>query len=260
MSTKFGTTSSGGFTLVEVAIVIPIMVIIVIGMVSLMINLYYSNIASLVRNQTTGDIQTALRMIDSDVDVTKTLLVTTDANLSDPYGPDNNGTAWNMYGTNAGTQPVLLLRMYATTTNLYNPAKSLVYVNQSGCNPPASSGNTPLMTNVIYFVRGATLYRRVLTDTSKPTCGTPFQQQTCPADVSPKDPVCKVNDTMVLANVSSFQVDFRTVPGNTQLSLPTTQPTLDSAVGADVNITVTVPVNGSPSTFTGSIYTNKKNT
>jgi hypothetical protein len=235
------------------------LMIIAVTMTKLLVNLYITNYAALTRAQTTGDTQIALRTIDSDVTVAKTFLVTIDPTLSDPYGPDNNGTAWNTYTISANTQPVLILRKYATTANSHDPSKALVYINQNGCTAPGSDSNAPLMINVIYFVRGGNLYRRTLTDTSHSTCGTPFQLQSCPVDVAPRNAICKASDILVLSGVSGFQVGFKMLPGTTQLLLPTTQSALDAAVGAEETLQVTRTMDGQPSTFSDIIYSSKKN-
>lgn len=249
---------SAGFTVIEVLIIVPILALVVTGMVAFMVALLNSDSIAQVKLESTYDAQAALDIMDGDVNITKTFLLAPDTNMTDPYGPDNAGSAWTYTTNSDNTAPVLILRMYATTTNVQNSNKLPVYINQNGCSGSALTTNPAYTVNVIYFVRGGTLYRRVLTDTSQTLCSTPYQVQTCPPDApQPVNTICKGVDETVLTNVSDFRVQFW---DSGRRTLPMTQLGYDTVTSVDFYVTTTRQASGSTVVFGTDRFTTRRNT
>lgn len=237
-----GSASFAGFTLVEALIVMGAMLPIVFALGSFMIPLAQQASASQVKLRSYRDVASAQDAISRDIAVAKSFLLATDSGMSDPYGPDNAGTTWNSNPSGDGTTSTLILRMYATTASESNSTRQLVYRNVYGCGAGVLETNPPVTVNVIYFVRSASLYRRILTDGSLTTCASPYQQQTCPADVSrPWNPLCKDADQVLATGVSSFSAGFYVTNGGTGGTplAATTQQQLDVAEAVDVDLTLT---------------------
>ncbi len=229
------------------------------GLVAFLVNLLNANVLSNSQTTIAYDTQAAVDVIERDINISKTFLITKDSNFADAtYGSDNAGGAWNDNSTAANPQP-LILRMYATTTSVQNSNKAPVYVNLYGCTADLINSNPSLMVNVIYFVRSGNLYRRVLTDTSQATCSTPYQQQTCPTDGVAQNPaICKGNDALLLSNVTSFYHDFLN-PNWSISAARSTQSDIDSILSVNVAIRVTQNINGDPYFHWSQIFAKKLN-
>ena len=205
--------STAGFTLIEVAIVVPILALTVLSLLGALTAIIRTSAMSRSQINITYDLQTALDTIEDDVLLTSLLLPTIDSaaggviTVSDPYKPTSNGGTWSYLGDTSATR-TLILRRYATTTNSNASARQAVYLNANGCGPTTIYTNEALSVNIVYFVKNNNLYRRTLTDTSKSTCSTQYQKQSCP--VGSIDIKCKADDEMILANVTNFNITYLT--------------------------------------------------
>lgn len=203
-----------GFTLVELLVISPVLILMVTVMVGLLVNLTSDNLLSNGNIDIAADVNTALGEIEDDVTLSPRYLTTKDTAFSDPYGPDNSGAAWSYKGSSA-TSRVLITRTYATDTSPKDPSKKPVYISQYGCEDAVLPSNPVLETNVIYFVRNGTLYRRTLTDTSQTLCNPQWQRQTCPPEIASPQVICKAHDSILLTGVTDFTVQYYTNSGDT---------------------------------------------
>lgn len=195
-----------GFTLVEVVVITPVLIITAVILVSMLVSVLSQISIARVRTGAIYDNQAALDLIEKDLSVNALYLTTNDSGYSDSYGPDNAGAAWSYKGSSA-TSRVLLARSFATTLSPYNSSKAPVFINQLGCSTADLYYNQAYMVNLIYFVRGGTLYRRTLTNPSHTLCSTPYQQRSCPSDATWVSG-CSVEDTIIATNVQSFAVAY----------------------------------------------------
>ncbi len=254
--------ASAGFTLIEVLVISPILIISLSTIVVLLINLSASNLISNAEISLTSDTKTALSVIEDDIALTSLFLTTKDAAYSDPYGPNGAGAAWSYKGVSA-TSRVLVARTYATSTSVKNPNKTPVYIDLYGCDINSLTLNPALRTNSIYFVKDNNLYRRTLTDESQTLCNAQFQKQSCPADSGMTNPICKAIDTLLLSYVTNFSISYYTNSTDTTPIdvYPSNSPTiLDAAKTIDVNITASRTVAGEIISYTSSIKISKLNT
>jgi type II secretory pathway pseudopilin PulG len=220
---------SSGFTIVELVIAIPVILIVMVTIMGFLITLL--NDFSVQRQRQSGSAAsvTAVQQIESDIKLSSAFLRTVDQTFyTDYYGPNstttsstNKSTDWKHNGSAANTSPpyvrALILQTYATTANPLADNRSPVYIDSSpdgsACGVTYLYANQVLRNTIIYFVRDGTLFRRVLTIPNSVTkrCGganAAFQKQSCPADASSKASNCVVNDTELLKNISEFSIDY----------------------------------------------------
>lgn len=198
-----------GFTLIEIAVIAPILILAITGIVALLINLSRDNLAARAEIDTIHNTNAALDTIEDDVRIASRYLTTTDSVFNDPYGPNGSGAAWDYKGSGEGNR-TLILRSYATTLPPRHSHKQPVYVNDHGCTQDVILSNPALTTNIIYFLSDGDLYRRVLTRTDLTTCNPQFQRQSCPPDLASPNAICQANDSLLLSGVDSFDISYFT--------------------------------------------------
>lgn len=196
-------TSSKGFTVVELIIVIFVLGILTALLYRPFIGLYNANTTGLRQTAQFTNVHSALRIIESKIGESVQFLSTN--SVADP-----NGTTWNWTG-NAVDNRVFITSNYATTkeeaadtTNI----RTLVF--------KSATCDIPITNNYVYFVKNETLYRRTIAteNTTAPTsCGyTNGQKQTCPID-NPAT-YCKGIDAKIISNVTEFRVDYYSDTGS----------------------------------------------
>lgn len=191
---------TGGFTLVELLVIGPIIMVTVLVTITYLFNQYGGLSEQNSRLNLQLEAQKILFALQDDVWYSNLFTSTINANLADAYAP-NGG--W----TNSTTPQTLILSTPALTKNHRDPARAPVYLNESTCTPPDGNGeNSALYENVIYFVSGTNLYKRILTAPgSLPICGTPFYKQTCPAAHASQS--CP-QDILMSDHLSTFVVTY----------------------------------------------------
>lgn len=217
-----------GFTVVEMLVVIPIIVVVVGVLVAALVGLLSSIVISNQRGALTYAMEDALDQIEQDVRLaTKVESKAIAANWAQHFAGDN----------------VLILTQYATDRNPSDPQRELIYLNSqaSPCRSQAELAaklyrtNNPLTVKVVYFVQGTTLWRRTIvpsqyefnaTNPSNNTmCGQPWQQSTCNYTGGP----CKALDTRVANNVSSIRFGYATGFNQAASTTPNDSTTVVSA-------------------------------
>jgi type II secretory pathway component PulJ len=259
MSQALNNSRRAGFTLVEVLIVLPPMLIITTITVSVLMGLLLNNSQSQYQVSSASNVKTALNTIEQDMKTSGAILTTTDSQMTDAYVSDSGGTSWSYKGVSSQSR-TLIIRGYATTESPVSDTKSPVYINQFGCDAANLYSNPVLTTNIIYFVKNGSLYRRVLTDATKTTCNTPYQRQSCPADLPSRDVSCKADDSLILSDMSNFDVQYYT--SGTQISNPysSTDPqVLSQATTVEPRIAVTKQIAGDSIAYTDVMKANKNN-
>lgn len=262
MSTKRTPDTENGFTLIEVLLIAPFMIIMISVIVSLLVNLTTNNLLSGSEIELSSDTKTALNFIEDDVRLSPAFITTSESAFDDPYGPDNAGTAWSYKGANANNR-ALISRTYATSKSIKDPDKTPVYISKYGCDTAVLPSNPVLTTNTIYFVRNSNLYRRILTDTSQALCNTQFQRQSCPTDVAyPRATICRTDDSLLVKGVTKFDVQYYANSGDTtpiDVYASTDPYVLSSAKTIEVTISAAQTVAGEQLSSTSSIRISRLN-
>lgn len=276
-----------GFTLVEMLVVAPIIILVITGLIAVMIYMTGGVLVSQARSQLVYDNQQALAQMEMDVHTTTRFAP---AFLTQqPYGSNPTTSPGSWVGT---TSPItndnggFLLNAYATTTNPRNTMgslNSLLYVINSpnACSPQGQQiYNSPYTINIIYYISNNTLYRRTYLPPVVPPNGSavapdaslsasknicsynddgkgPWQQNSCLAGYvgqGASAAVCKTADDIVAKNVTSMSIKFYTDDAAT---IPTTKP--GDAVSVVLALTSANMVAGNTLTYTGTIQANSAN-
>lgn len=147
------------------------------------------------------NIQDSLDRIGSDVKSSAGFLATNSISpLTSSQGYDNATAAFANVGAN-GT--MLILNKIATTNNLLSSTNGIVYLQNvpNSCASTQYNQNTPLMMNVVYFVKNNTLWRRTLAPANYLTagCATPWQRPSC--DPTIVGAFCQTQDERLVNNI-----------------------------------------------------------
>jgi type II secretory pathway pseudopilin PulG len=189
-----------GFTLVELLVIGPVMLLATITAMTFLFNQYGQIVKQDGQLRLRMEAQNLLFGFQDDLWFANQFSSTINSNLSDPYEPSGG---WS----NATSPPTLIISLTALTTNQRDPNRQPVYINESTCTPPDGDGaNSILYNNTIYFLEGTNLYKRTLTaPAGLATCGTSYEKQTCPEANS--SPTCRA-DPVLSDHVTSFSVTY----------------------------------------------------
>lgn len=204
-------TNQQGFTLIEVLVITPVIMLTVIIMTSFLFNQYgqLTQQGALLNLQVES--QNIVFSMQDDIFYTDSFNTTKNSNLTDSYQPTGGWT----YNTNPQT---LILSKPALTTNYRSENRQPVYINTYGCGSSTLQDNSLLYNNVIYFASGTNLYKRTLSaPSSMSTCGTSYEKQTCPA--AHVTASCRA-DILVTDKLNSFVLTYYDT-GNNVVSDPT---------------------------------------
>ncbi len=249
-----------GFTLIEVLIIAPVVIIVISGFIGLIVVMVGDVLAVRDRNNMAYEIRNTLDRIEQDTRIS-TQFLTTSSTLQSPQGSDNNfaGTA-AFTNTNS-----LILGNLTTDKNPTDSTRQLIYYAKqpNECASALLSYNRPFIGKTIYFIKNGSLWRRVYLlphNTTAPAndetvCTTPWQQNSCNPGYAPATR-CQTNDTELMQNLSSMNVKYYATP----------QSTVDLGAANALNATsIEVTLNGSKTiagrnvTNTGTVRINKLN-
>jgi hypothetical protein len=198
--------------MVELVVVIPIVSVIAIGIITLVMSMFFQIMANNSRMNLLLEAQTVLLSLQDELLFTTNYGETTMSNLNDPYKPSGG---WD-FDTNPDT---LIIYETTLTAPRRDPDREFVYRYTSySCSGANANYNPIAFDNVIYFVEPNanndyyTLYRRVLTP-QYTTCGTNYRVQTCHEENVGVDP-CYAIDSTISTNVVDFQVDYYDADNN----------------------------------------------
>lgn len=209
------TMKKRGFTIVEMLVIVPAVIIIIGIFISIIVGMTGDVLENRASNVLSYDMQDALNRISQDVTQSGAFLSKNNITVASPQGYDNDVAAFTNVGTN-GT--MLILNEYATTDSSQNPLRELVYVSNkpNSCSSSLVSSNSKLLVNVVYFVKDNTLWRRVLAPSNYVSlaCGTPYQQPSCAPTVT--GGMCAVEDTKIIDNIDTggFTVEYYPNPSS----------------------------------------------
>lgn len=209
-----------GFTLVEVLVISPILVILVAVLIGFMVNLTGSALQARQRTALVYSIQEALSQIESDV--RSATEVTANTGLIDAPQGSNSGFA----GTSAfaSSSTVLVLQHHATTKNPLDPSRSLLYYADSpnACGSTGMEYNDKVTLFTVYYKDGTNLKRRTIVDfdgrrvcnvgTNENMAGI-WQKNTCNT-IGTAPSGCFSRDLVVLENVNTVNFAYYLSPSS----------------------------------------------
>ncbi len=263
--------SSKGFTLVEMLIVAPIVILVIGIFISAIVNMTGSVLSTRGANDLTYRIQEALDTIDQDTKTSGGYLASNTIALQTGQGYDNSTLGFKNNSDTYGN--MLILNTYATTSSDLASTKNYIYAKDqpNACNSTSISQNPKVMMNVIYFVKDDTLWRRVIAPDNYDTvgCNAPWQKPSCNPGVSAA--FCKIKDTKLVEGIdqtSGFSVQYYTSSdtvneianaNNAALSDTARQTALKTASSIKVTIASTKTVSGRDIGRTSQIRTSSPN-
>ena len=210
-------TQSLGFTLVEVVVIAPILILTLGGFVLALVTMVGDTLASRDTNMLVHDTQTTLTRIEQDVRLA-TGFQSTSGTVPSPQGQDLTYTGTSAFV--AASTNHLIMSVPTTTLNPLDSNRAIVYyANKPNPCGPQQAYNTPLSATVVYYLNGTTLFRRTIiptyTLTSGPNmvCAAPWQQNSCSPGYTSAQ--CQTQDIKLLDNVSSIDFSYYGDPTST---------------------------------------------
>ena len=278
-----------GFTLVEMMVIAPIVILLIGSFVALIVNLTGEVLSSRGSNSLAYEIQDALNRIEDDVKLSTGYLAVNNISLTSTkqgYGTDKtNGSTVNFTNIQkpGGSNASLIVNGLVTNGNPMSTTAGLIYLanRPNNCSTLSEySKNTPMTMNVVYFVDDDNvLWRRVLMrtdyDNAGLRCGSaaPWQQPSCMVGYNKSSmSFCKTNDVRLLDGVSptDFTIEYfasadstssDTVANNNSITDDSIRNTaLQSTPTVKVSITSRKNIAGRDITGTGSIRVTRLDT
>ena len=264
-----------GFTLVEMLVVAPIVILALGAFITVMVTLTGQVLKTQAQNSMVYSAQDALNVIERDVKLSGAFLAGNEIAGPSPQGYTNGTAPVNSF-TNVGSNGnMLILRTFATNMNPMEAARTPVYTNMPSGDCSEKTTNKLLTYNAVYFTKTnsdgtKTLWRRVIMQQGRGTpglCDTPWQLPSCAPGVS--GTVCKSNDIRLLDNVSEFNIDYFSSPTasapnggatSTINTLAARAAIMDGIETIRVTLSAETTVAGRPVDHTASIRASKLNT
>lgn len=226
---KSGKKLEKGFTLIEMLVVAPIVILAIGAFLTVIISMTGEVISSRASNALTYNVQDALNRIEQDVKLSSSFMSSTN-NFAISNNQGYNDDTTNFTNVSVSNGSAIILNMVATTTNPINANSAYIFLKDKP-NPCASStGNTPFTYTVIYFIKNSTLWRRTImpsnyTDTTNTVCSTPWQQPSCSPsfmDAQSGSVFCKTNDIRLVDGISpvTFFVQYYSGEGASTVNTP----------------------------------------
>jgi hypothetical protein len=233
-----------GFTLVEMLVIAPIIILAIGTFVVTMIVLTGDVLSVKGSSDLTYNTQSALNTMDRDIIRANEILATSYTPTS-PQGTDGAGglSGGNAF-TTTGASPsaILILRMLGLSDNPIVSTRGVIYKDCSG----------PLYTvDVAYYLSGGSLWRRVLKNPSSNPCVTSWDQPSCSPGTT--GTICYNEDTEVMQNVNSMNITYYNAT-NQVIAGPS-----PSATAVRITLQVGKVVGGRDLSYTGTLYTRRGN-
>lgn len=225
---KAAKSNQKGFTLIEMLVIAPVVILTIGSFVSVIINMTGDVLSARGSNVLAYDIQDTLNRIEQDVKLSTGFLATNNISFDGVNNPQGfNGSTSNFFNVNnVDSDPsttdgdVLILNTLATTNNPLSLGSGIIYLddrpNDCTTNATQVNQNTPMTLNVIYFIKNNSLWRRTVTPVDYLTTGattagcnpTPWQQPSCVPGYS--SPFCKTDDIKLVdvSTINDFSIEY----------------------------------------------------
>jgi hypothetical protein len=199
---------SRGFTLVEVLVISPIVILFIGTFIALIVNLTGESLQLRTKNVAAYDVQTALDDIESSVNQATNFLVNTTGVTYSPQGKDNGTAAF----TNelAGSADTLIIRSAATTAGPFSASREVIFTGTGASCNTKNAVYTYISVFFLYDESNGTksLYKRTILP-QIPACAPAWQRSSCNAAVMASNTaICKAQDEKLLDNVSDLEVEY----------------------------------------------------
>lgn len=250
--------TQSGFTLVEVVVILPVMIVAIAVTITFMVNLMLQISAKNANIALQLEAQSALFAIRDEIQFANFFEGTIQPNETDANQPAGG---WD--STADLTNKKLILSEVAYTANRQNINRSIVRIADAPnpCTASDLSGNQFATNTLIYFRNVTTkkLFRRVIVPDQSQNCSTTYRKQTCPTAA----PSCPA-DLLLAENVKDFDITFysgKSGSADVEVSPATLSGTGKSrfikVTRADLTLTLERTISGEPTTATAKISLKK---
>ncbi len=244
-----------GFTLIEMMVIAPIVILSIGAFIAVIVNLTGEVLSSRGSNVLAYDVQDTLNRMEEDIKLSSAFLATNTIKFSgtNPQGYGAAGSTTDFTNIGGASGNSLILAAPVTNGNPLSTSTGIVYLaNQpNNCSDPISySKNNPMVMNIIYFVDdNNTLWRRTVMpadyDNANIRCGNaPWQQPSCQEGYSSS--FCKTNDVKLINGVTKndliiqyFASANSTIPNPIAGTAPDA-PTRENALKATPTVSVSI--------------------
>lgn len=247
--------AQSGFTLVEMLVVAPIIILVIGATVFAIVQLTGLALAERSTAAMVNDIHSTLDKIEDDIRSSAAFLGRNSVTIASPQGLDNGTGVFDSVSASDGDR--LILNTYVTTANPQLATRNLVYLpNQpNSCGSSSVNQNTIATMNVVYFIKDSTLWRRTLANSNylSQACSgfTPWQQPSCALGIT--GTMCVTQDERLVSGVQpdGFVVQYYTAASDTtenvytqSTDLTTRQNALDTTPTARITLRSNQVLNG----------------
>lgn len=251
---------SRGFTLVEILIISPIVILFIGSFIALLVTLTGDSLIVRERNIAVYDTQNALDAMQTDVANSIGFLSSTDPLTTPaPQGKDNSTNA-AFTDVTSGQPDTLIVKLATTTKGPNDPTRELIYQGSGDCN----TSNPIYSYVVVYFVADdpdttdttdKALYKRKILPTVA-SCDIPWQSGSCKKEVvNTNTTVCQERDEKLVSGISTLDVKYFSPSDQTTGS----DSGATTATNASVSLTVDKQVAGSDITYNSTTRTESAN-
>jgi type II secretory pathway pseudopilin PulG len=242
--------NQGGFTIVELLVVLPIYILVVMVTFSSLLSRYGQLLKEAAAVNLRLEAETSLVVLEDELIFATDFGEVKSSDLTDAYAPSGG---WS-YNTNPDT---LIIYETALTAGRRDPARDFVYKNTYGC---SSNSNPIAINNLIYFTKPnttdsyKTLYKRSVVP-AYATCQTNYRKKSCPESVVVSG--C-TTDGIVSRNVVDFDVIYYD-DDNVIIDDESGSPDLSLARKLKVTLTLGDKANGEDVTVTSAVTMKRLN-
>ena len=212
-----------GFTLVELLVTVPIFIISIAVLIGFLITLYTALLQKDAESEMALEGQQVLSTVQDDLFFARNFAESTSSIMVDADGPGGHASGWTY---NTSPNDTLIVYEMALDKVREDPTRAVVYqktaASGNSCDPASIELNPPVLNNLIYYVSGTNLRRRVLVpDPTQSRCATPFRKQTCSTDKTriqqtaggPVSVACAADSTLA-SDIKNFSVDYYDADNN----------------------------------------------
>lgn len=205
--------ATSGFTLVEMLVIAPIVLLTIATFIGVLIYLTGETLIARTSNVLAYDVQDSLNNIEYDIATSGAFLATNSVAISSPQGYDN--AAQNFTNASTTTGSMLIINTAATSDSTYWADRQVIPLRDMphACASPLVHQNQVLTYNIVYFVKDNALWRRTLMPSNYLSIGCdgyPWQKPSCAEGMT--GTMCVVRDVKMLDGITSagFTVEYLT--------------------------------------------------
>lgn len=216
-------TDQKGFTLVEMLIIAPFVLLVIGVLVVFLVVQTSDTLRQAQRNTMAYEVQNALNSIESDTTYAtsfNTVLAASELTSISGVVPQGPGAEFdpNFFASAELTHSAdeaIIIKAPATTASPLSATRTLVYLDKpdATCSSDTINNNDVAQVLYVYFVKNNILWRRtIMVKTSASACSgySIWQKSSCPEAyvTSTYSSVCKVSDEKLTENISKVSVQY----------------------------------------------------